>query len=236
MVRLNLSSDGYVDYFYSPRSAVLFHELVHLLHKIEDPTMFVKRYVSLDIAAKLYSVRDASGKRIVQRKNRNRPFAIGQVYHEKREYEDESLKKLKTDFYKESSLLRELRTEFTDDEEFYTIFGFMQDENGILKRDIICESTFTSEVFGYVRCGHWGPRSQLDAQGFNVMVNYGIPKFYIDPTVNLQVYSDILKKEIDQEKEWTDARETSLSPNNKKNTDIFKFLKNLINKFKNFWK
>ena len=123
--------------------------------------------------------------------------------------EDEEWKTIKVDFCGNNALLKELKAEFTNDEEFYTIFGFFKDKDGQIKRDLFCESTFTSELYGYIRCGHWGPSNPNDMFLFNIMVNYAIPGLYIDPENEAQTCANVLNQEIEEEKEWTAAREAS---------------------------
>ncbi len=203
------TTNGNVGYVYSSRSAVTFHELVHLIHKIEDSAMLVRRYVSLDVAAQLFTFEDASGRRVIRRRLKGRPFLTGNALYIKREYEDEEWKTIKVDFCGNNALLKELKAEFTNDEEFYTIFGFFKDKDGQIKRDLFCESTFTSELYGYIRCGHWGPSNPNDMFLFNIMVNYAIPGLYIDPENEAQTCANVLNQEIEEEKEWTAAREAS---------------------------
>ena len=203
------TASGNVGYVYSSRSAVTFHELVHLIHKVEDSAMLVRRYVSLDVAAQLFAFEDASGRRIVRRRLKGQPFLTGNALYIKREYEDEDWKTIKVDFCRNNALLKELKAEFTNDEEFYTIFGFFKDKDGQIKRDLFCESTFTSELYGYVRCGHWGPSNPNDMFSFNIMVNYGIPGLYIDPEEDTRACAAVLNQEIEEEKKWTAEREAS---------------------------
>lgn len=220
------TASGNVGYLYSSRSAVTFHELVHLIHKIEDSAMLVRRYVSLDVAARLFAIEDASGRQTVRRRQRNRPFLTGNALYIKKEYEDEEWKTIKVDFCGNNALLKELKAEFTNDEEFYTIFGFFKDKDGQIKRDSFCESTFTSELYGYIRCGHWGPSSPNDMFSFNIMVNYGIPGFYIDPEEDARACAAVLNQEIEEEKEWTAARK-SLVPTEIKKPSSWSWLEKL---------
>ncbi|MBR1734686.1 MAG: hypothetical protein IJ730_04480 [Alphaproteobacteria bacterium] len=195
-----------ISYINSPRSAVVFHELVHLIHKIEHPEMLVKRYVSLNIAALLFLKEDRFGNRTINRRNNSRKsFLKENIFYIKREYEDEKWKTIKKDFCKNNRLLNALKVEFTNDEEFYTIFGFFEDEDGEIKRDILCESAFTSEQFGYVRCGHWGPGNSNNISDFNMMVNYGIPNMYLSS--EKEIDHNAIKQEKEMEIEWTTARE-----------------------------
>ncbi len=203
------TANGNVGYVYSSRSAVTFHELVHLIHKVEDSAMLVRRYVSLDVAAQLFTFEDSSGRRTTRRRLKGHPFLTGNVPYLKGEYEDEEWKTIKRDFCGNNALLKELKAEFTNDEEFFTIFGFFRDKDGQIKRDLFCESTFTGELYGYIRCGHWGPSNPNDIFLFNIMVNYAIPRLYITLEDEAQTYATILNQEIEEEKEWTVARETS---------------------------
>lgn len=202
----NTADGRNITYLCSPRSAVLFHELTHLLHKLEDSAMTVRRFVSIDIAEKLFTTIDDSGKRFARRKLRG-PFTTGTLIFHKKEYEDESWKGIKYDFCKNDRLLKELKAEFSNDEEFHTIFGFFKDKDGQIKRDIFCESAFTGPTYGYVRCGHWGPSNPKDVYLFNMMINHAIPQLYIDRRSDPQSCREFIQEELAEEEEWTKLRE-----------------------------
>lgn len=134
-----MRSNGEIFTAEAAQDLFIFHEMLHLLHDLEDPSASVLRRERMFTGKFLFLGKDKNDIPVIELNKKLKKLLV---------------QKTTADINLGRAITAFLATYLSNDEEIFTMFGLDLHKDGHFIYDPLCEAAYSASAYGYVRINH----------------------------------------------------------------------------------